>query len=70
MTENDILYPVKKFEVQDYWEDTTIWNEFQFREGDIVINTFSKSGTTWMQQIVCQLIFDGKKNINVSKISP
>ena len=70
MTENDILYPVKRFEVQNIWSDSATWNDFQFRQGDIIINTFSKSGTTWMQQIVCQLIFDGKENINVSKISP
>jgi aryl sulfotransferase len=46
MTENDILYPVKKFEIQTLLNDSTIWNDFQFRQDDIIINTHSKSGTT------------------------
>ncbi|CAF1325512.1 unnamed protein product [Rotaria sordida] len=70
MTEKDILWPVKKFEVQNFWSDSTIWNDFQFRHDDIIINTYSKSGTTWTQQIVSQLIFNRQENINISRISP
>jgi len=33
------------------------WADFQFRPGDIVISTPSKSGTTWMQMICALLIF-------------
>jgi aryl sulfotransferase len=32
--------------------DSTIWNQFRFRDDDIVIATYGKSGTTWLQQIV------------------
>lgn len=32
-------------------EDSLRWHEFPFRDGDIVISTRSKSGTTWMQMI-------------------
>ena len=39
--------------------DSTIWNDFQFRDDDIIIGTWSKSGTTWLQQIVSQLLFEG-----------
>ena len=38
-------------------EDSARWPGFPFREGDIVISTRSKSGTTWMQMICALLIF-------------
>ncbi|NEE00870.1 sulfotransferase domain-containing protein [Phytoactinopolyspora halotolerans] len=38
-------------------EDSARWLEFPFREGDIVISTRSKSGTTWMQMICALLVF-------------
>lgn len=38
-------------------EDSGRWLEFPFRDGDIVISTRSKSGTTWMQMICALLIF-------------
>ncbi len=38
-------------------EDSARWDGFDFRPGDIVISTRSKSGTTWMQQICALLIF-------------
>src|SRR5262245_47791001 len=38
-------------------EDSGRWSEFRFREGDIVISTRSKSGTTWMQMICALLVF-------------
>ena len=50
--------------------DSTRWNGFPFRDDDIVIATWQKSGTTWMQQIVSQLIFRGADSIAVDRISP
>jgi hypothetical protein len=38
-------------------EDSARWDGFEFREGDIVISTRSKSGTTWMQMICALLVF-------------
>ena len=38
-------------------EDSARWVGFPFREGDIVISTRSKSGTTWVQMICALLIF-------------
>jgi hypothetical protein len=38
-------------------EDSGRWTGFRFREGDIVISTRSKSGTTWMQMICALLVF-------------
>ena len=41
-----------------------------FRDDDIVIGTYAKSGTTWTQQIVSQLIFNGEEGLNVGEMSP
>ncbi len=38
-------------------EDSARWDGFQFREGDIVISTRSKHGTTWLQMICALLVF-------------
>jgi len=38
-------------------EDSARWDGFPFRQGDIVISTRSKSGTTWMQMICALLVF-------------
>ena len=38
-------------------EDSGRWQDFAFRDGDIVISTRSKSGTTWMQMICALLVF-------------
>ena len=38
-------------------EDSGRWLDFDFRPGDIVISTRSKSGTTWMQMICALLVF-------------
>lgn len=37
--------------------DSERWEGFQFREGDIVISTPPKSGTTWTQMLVALLVF-------------
>jgi hypothetical protein len=37
-------------------EDSGRWSRFAFRDGDIVISTRSKSGTTWMQMICALLV--------------
>ena len=38
-------------------EDSNRWIGFSFRQGDIVISTRSKSGTTWVQMICALLVF-------------
>jgi hypothetical protein len=38
-------------------EDSARWLGFPFRDGDIVISTRSKSGTTWVQMICALLVF-------------
>ncbi|MEI8228193.1 MAG: sulfotransferase domain-containing protein [Planctomycetota bacterium] len=63
-------WPEKTRELQNHHFDSTIWNDLKFRDDDIVIATYAKSGTTWMQQIVAQLMFDGDPDIAVAEMSP
>ena len=62
--------PVKTREIQNHHMDSTIWNDFPFRDDDIVIATYAKSGTTWVQQIIGQLLFDGLEDTGVAEMSP
>ena len=39
---------------------------FDFRDDDIIISTYAKSGTTWVQQIVSQLLFQGQEGMEVA----
>ncbi len=52
-------------------EDSRRWDRFDFRDGDIVISTPPKSGTTWMQGIVCSLVWpDGRSPDRFGALSP
>ncbi|MES2450236.1 MAG: sulfotransferase domain-containing protein [Pseudomonadota bacterium] len=62
--------PVKTREIHNHHIDSTIWNDFAFRDDDIVIATYAKSGTTWAQQIVGQLLFDGDPDLDIAELSP
>ena len=63
-------FPVKTRELHSHHFDSTIWNDFEFRDDDIIIATYAKSGTTWLQQIVSQLLFDGEEGMEVAEMSP
>lgn len=63
-------WPQKTRELHNHHIDSTVWNDFAFRDDDIVIGTYAKSGTTWTQQIVSQLIFGGAEGVEVATISP
>jgi aryl sulfotransferase len=52
-------------------EDSARWLGFPFRQGDIVISTRSKSGTTWMQMICALLVFQTSElPAPLSRLSP
>ncbi len=38
--------PVNSREFQNHHFDSTIWNYFEFRDDDIIIATYAKSGRT------------------------
>ena len=63
-------WPEKTRELHNHHFDSTIWNDLKFRDDDIVIATYAKAGTTWMQQIVAQLMFDGDPDVAVAEMSP
>jgi len=66
----DVAWPIKTRELHNHHMNSTVWNDFRFRPDDIVIATWGKSGTTWAQQIIAQLIFNGAEGVDVSKASP
>lgn len=55
----------KTRELHNHHMDSTVWNDFRFRDDDIAIATYGKSETTWPQQIVSQLIFNGAEGPKV-----
>ena len=67
---SDHNWPQKSREMHNHHVDSTIWNDFQFRDDDIVVATYGKSGTTWMQQIIGQLLFDGTADVEIAEMSP
>jgi aryl sulfotransferase len=66
----NVEWPTKQRELHNHHFDSTIWNDLSFRDDDIIIGTYAKSGTTWMQQIIAQLLFDGDPNLEVAEMSP
>lgn len=70
MTEAGIAWPRKTRELHNHHMDSTVWNDFAFRDDDVIVATYAKSGTTWTQQIVGQLLFDGREDIAIHDISP
>ena len=67
---DDIQWPVKTREMHNNHFDSTVWNDFPFRDDDIIIATNLKSGTTWVQQIISQLLFNGEEGLPVADMSP
>jgi aryl sulfotransferase len=70
VTETDVTYPKKSRDLHNMLMDSTRWDGFNFRDDDIVIDTWAKSGTTWTQQIVSQLIFNGEEDIPAMDLAP
>lgn len=62
--------PVKTREMHSHHFDSTIWNDFRFRDDDIIIATYAKSGTSWTQQMIAQMMFGGDPDLAVAEMSP
>jgi aryl sulfotransferase len=62
--------PQKTRDLRNHHMDSTLWDDFAFREGDVIVATYAKSGTTWTQQIVGQLIHQGDPSVEIHDISP
>ena len=70
MAVQEVDWPQKTRELRTQLYDSTPWNSFRFRDDDVIICTWAKSGTTWTQQIVSQLIFNGAEGLEVAEMSP
>jgi aryl sulfotransferase len=63
-------FPLRIREYRNYGFESRNWNLITPRDGDVVISTSYKSGTTWMQNIVLRMIFQGGDLPAVSDVSP
>ena len=55
---------------QTWANDSTRWSAYTPRDGDIIIGTAPKCGTTWMQQIVSLLVFQSSEPRPIIELSP
>jgi aryl sulfotransferase len=63
--------PKVTHEYRNHHLDSTRWRVYEPREGDVVVTTSYKSGTTWMQQILHSLVFRGDPSaLPVGLVSP
>jgi aryl sulfotransferase len=62
--------PSRSREYRSFMFESRNWDLVTPRDGDVVISTSYKSGTTWMQNIVLQMIFRGQTVPAVADVSP
>ncbi|KAI0512498.1 P-loop containing nucleoside triphosphate hydrolase protein [Xylaria bambusicola] len=62
--------PTKTRDIHNHHMDSTVWDDLKFRPDDIIISTFPKAGTTWTQQITCQLLHAGDEKVAPNALSP
>jgi aryl sulfotransferase len=62
--------PRKTRELHNHHMDSTVWNDFRFRDDDVVVATYGKSGTSWTQQIVGQILHGPDPLLPVAELSP
>jgi aryl sulfotransferase len=65
-----INWPKKSRDIHNHHMDSTVWDRFKFRDDDIVVASYAKAGTTWTQQIVAQLVFQGAEDVDTERLSP
>ncbi len=56
--------------IRDWVADSAHWDRYRPRQGDVIIVTAPKVGTTWMQQIVRLLIFQDPAPTSIKDLSP
>lgn len=63
--------PERTREYRNHHLDSTRWDHFHVREGDIVVTTAYKAGTTWTQRILSELILGpGAGGQGLMELSP
>lgn len=48
--------------------DSRMWNDFRYRDDDIVVASVGKAGTTWTQAILVQLIHDAPEVARIGQL--
>jgi aryl sulfotransferase len=70
VTQTSSPWPGKTRDLANHHMDSVHWEGFPFRDDDVIVGTYAKSGTTWTQQIVGQLIHGGEPDVRIADISP
>ena len=65
-----VKWPTEIRDASTIEADSRIWKEFEFREGDIIVASYPKTGTTVAQQILSQIIFNGSEDVPLWEIAP
>jgi aryl sulfotransferase len=68
---SNALIPRRARTYRNHHLDSTRWDRFTPRPGDVLISTSYKSGTTWLQRIMSLLVFGpGRLPLPLSDLSP
>ena len=62
--------PRKTRDLHNHHMDSTVWDEFNFRDDDVILATYGKTGTTWTQQIVGQILLGPDPLLPTPELSP
>src|SRR5678815_2618102 len=70
MSETAVEPPRRPRDFRNLLKDSAHWDDFRFPDDDVIVASYAKAGTTWTQQIVGQLIFQGREGVPISQLSP
>src|SRR5688572_16389824 len=56
--------------LQNHSSDSLRWKLVQLRPGDVIVDSWAKSGTTWLQQLVAHLLYGIGGRYLLPKVAP
>lgn len=62
--------PKKVRDIHNHHMDSTYWDDFIYGESDIVIGSYCRSGTSWLQQIITQILSNGVEERDIARKLP
>ena len=57
-------WPAKARDINDAYFESQRWDDFPFRDDDVVIATYPKVGTNWIQQLAWQIVHGGPPGVD------